>query len=168
MFRTGLDYAPEGLLASLSTDIALFAMGDADMSGEPTRSDIAPHEGERVLVVDDDAAVRMLVSEMLQELGFDSVEAVDGTTALRVLRSSLRIDLLITDVGLPGGMNGRQLAEAARMMRKGLKVLFITGYAENATRGIWHLEPGMETLAKPFPMIVLANKVREMLEGRAG
>ena len=71
---------------------------------------------------------------------------------------------MITDVGLPGGMNGRQVADAARVLRQGLKVLFITGYAENAARGIGHLDPGMEILAKPFAMSTLANKVREMLE----
>jgi DNA-binding response OmpR family regulator len=71
--------------------------------------------------------------------------------------------LLITDVGLPGQMNGRQLADAARATRAGLKVLFITGYAENAAVGNGHLEPGMEILTKPFPMTTLANKVREML-----
>lgn len=162
MFRTGLDYAPEGLLASLSTDIALFAMGDADMSGEPTRSDIAPHEGERVLVVDDDAAVRMLVSEMLQELGFDSVEAVDGTTALRVLRSSLRIDLLITDVGLPGDMNGRDVADAAREIRPGLKVLFITGGSGSEATKTGRLAEGMSILKKPFRMEELLSQVQEL------
>ena len=123
--------------------------------------------GETILVVDDEATVRMLVAETLQENNYRVLEAADGSGALKILESSQRVDFMVTDVGLPGGMNGRQLAEAARLTRKGLKVLFITGYAENATRGIWHLEPGMEILAKPFPMTALAGKVREMLEAPA-
>ena len=124
--------------------------------------------GETILIVDDETTVRMLVAETLQENNYRVVEAADGLAALRILESPQRIDFMVTDVGLPGGMNGRQLADAARMLRKDLKVLFITGYAENASRGIWHLEPGMEILAKPFPMTTLANKVREMLEGSVG
>ena len=77
-----------------------------------------------------------------------------------------RIDLMVTDVGLPGGMNGRQLADAARQLRPELRVLFITGYAENAVVGNGHLEPGMAVLAKPFAMSSFANKVREILEER--
>jgi signal transduction histidine kinase len=123
--------------------------------------------GEVILLVDDESTVRMLVMETLEENNYRVLDAADALSALRILESKQRIDFMITDVGLPGGMNGRQLAEAARMMRKDLKILFITGYAENATRGIWQLEPGMEILAKPFPMTALANKVREMLEGPA-
>jgi CheY-like chemotaxis protein len=138
---------------------------------EPTPEVADPHMehgfGESVLVVDDEETVRMLVSETLQENNYRVLEAADGLSALRILETSARIDFMVTDVGLPGGMNGRQLADAARMLRKDLKILFITGYAENATRGIWHLEPGMEILAKPFPMTTLARKVREMLEGPA-
>ena len=72
-------------------------------------------------------------------------------------------DLLVTDVGLPGGMNGRQMADAARVTRPALKVLFITGYAENAAVGNGHLEPGMEVLTKPFAMEALASRIREMI-----
>ena len=77
-----------------------------------------------------------------------------------------RVDLMVTDVGLPGGMNGRQLADAARQLRPELKILFITGYAENAAIGNGHLEPGMAILTKPFAMTAFANKVREILEER--
>jgi CheY-like chemotaxis protein len=108
--------------------------------------------------------VRMLISEVLSERAYLITEATDGPSALKVLDSPTRIDLLITDVGLPGGMNGRQIADAARRQRKDLKVLFITGYAENAAVGNGHLEPGMSVLTKPFAMATLANKVREMLE----
>jgi signal transduction histidine kinase len=121
--------------------------------------------GETVLVVDDEATVRMLVSEVLTERFYNILEATDGRSALNHLEGDRRIDLLITDVGLPGGMNGRQIADAARVHRPDLKVLFITGYAENAAIKKWQLEPGMAILRKPFAMATLENKVREMLEG---
>jgi PAS domain S-box-containing protein len=120
--------------------------------------------GETVLIVDDDATVRMLVAEVLTEQRYHVLEAIDGPSALKLLESAGRIDLMITDVGLPGGMNGRQVADAARLLRRDLKVLFITGYAENAAIGNGHLDPGMAILTKPFAMSVLGNKVREMLE----
>ncbi|MDB5735701.1 MAG: hybrid sensor histidine kinase/response regulator [Alphaproteobacteria bacterium] len=120
--------------------------------------------GETVLVVDDEPTVRMLIAEVLSESYYRILEAGDGLAALKILETGQRIDLLITDVGLPGGMNGRQVADAARVLRAGLKVLFITGYAENAAVGNGHLDPGMEILAKPFAMSTLANKVREMIE----
>ncbi|MFC6049626.1 response regulator, partial [Methylobacterium hispanicum] len=88
----------------------------------------------------------------------------DGPSGLRVLQSDARVDLLITDVGLPGGMNGRQVADAARVTRPGLKVLFITGYAENAAVGNGYLEPGMQVLTKPFVMEALASRIRDMIE----
>ena len=120
--------------------------------------------GETVLVVDDEATVRMLVAEVLSESYYNILEAGDGPSALKILESNRRIDLMITDVGLPGGMNGRQVADAARVLRKDLKVLFVTGYAENAAVGNGHLDPGMEILAKPFAMSTLASKVRAMIE----
>jgi PAS domain S-box-containing protein len=120
--------------------------------------------GETVLIVDDEATVRMLVNEILTENSYRVIEAGDGASAMKILESPQRIDLMITDVGLPGNMNGRQIADAARAIRKGLKVLFITGYAENAAVGNGHLEAGMEILTKPFPMNALASKVRHMLE----
>ena len=81
----------------------------------------------------------------------------------RSYRSSVRIDLLITDVGLPGGMNGRQVADAARALRPGLRVLFITGYADNAAVGNGHLDRGMHVVTKPFTMVALAAKIKTML-----
>lgn len=124
----------------------------------------APGRGENVLVVDDEDAVRMLVLDMLGDRGYASVSASDGQSALEILESSLRIDLLITDVGLPGGLNGRQLADAARALRPQLKVLFITGYAENAVVGAGHLEPGMEVVTKPFATAALGARVRALLD----
>ena len=120
--------------------------------------------GEAVLVVDDEDLVRMLVVEVLEDFGYSSLEAVDAASSLKILRSNARIDLLVTDVGLPGGMNGRQLADVARALRPELKILFITGYAENAVINHGHLEPGMQILTKPFAMEALGTKVREMIE----
>jgi CheY-like chemotaxis protein len=119
--------------------------------------------GETVLVVDDEPTVRMLVAEVLEELGYAAIEAADGASGLVVLQSDARIDLLITDVGLPGGMNGRQLADAARIGRAGLKVLFITGYAENAIVGSGQLEPGMQVMIKPFGMDMLATRIKAII-----
>jgi PAS domain S-box-containing protein len=120
-------------------------------------------QGETVLVVDDEPTVRMLVAEVLNELGYIAVEAEDGAAGLKLLQSEHRIDLLVTDVGLPGGINGRQLADAARTTRPGLKVLFITGYAENAVVGNGHLAHGMHVLTKPFGMEDLAERIRELV-----
>ncbi|WP_430913802.1 PAS domain-containing protein [Methylobacterium sp. sgz302541] len=123
-------------------------------------------EGETVLIVDDEPTVRMLVTEVLEELGYAAIEAGDGASGLKVLQSDVRIDLLVTDVGLPGGMNGRQMADAARLSRPGLKVLFITGYAENAVVGNGHLEPGMHVMTKPFAMEALASRIKDLIAGR--
>lgn len=121
-------------------------------------------QGMTVLVVDDDPTVRMLVTEVLQELGYTTIEAADGPLGLKVLQSDVRLNLLITDVGLPGGLNGRQVAEAGRIVRPELKVLFITGYAENAVLNNGHLEPGMIILTKPFTVEALGARIREIIE----
>jgi PAS domain S-box-containing protein len=122
-------------------------------------------DGKVVLVIDDEPTIRMLVAEVLEEAGYGVVEAADGPAGLKVLQSSGRIDLLVTDVGLPGGLNGRQVADAARVLRPDLKVMFITGYAENAAIGHGHLEKGMRVITKPFEMEDLARKLGEMMEG---
>ena len=124
--------------------------------------------GETILVVDDEATIRHLIDEVLYEQGYTVIGAGDGAAGLKVLQSGARIDLLITDVGLPGGMNGRQVADAARALRPGLKVLFITGYAENAAVGNGHLEPGMELLTKPFTIEALSMKVGGILKTDRG
>ncbi|OPA86174.1 hybrid sensor histidine kinase/response regulator [Pseudomonas fluorescens] len=118
--------------------------------------------GETVLIVEDDPAVRVLVSAVLKELGYGFVEAGDANTAVPIIESDQRIDLLISDVGLPG-MNGRQLAEIGRQIRPGLKVLFITGYAEHAAVRGGFLDPGMQLITKPFTFDLLTAKVREMI-----
>jgi CheY-like chemotaxis protein len=118
--------------------------------------------GETVMLVEDDPAVRMLVLDLLNELGYRAHTAEDARGALPVLESGLRLDLLVTDVGLPG-MNGRQLAEIARQHRPGLKVLFMTGYAEIAAERQSFLEDGMDMVTKPFSIDLLANKIRTMI-----
>ncbi|HTI84845.1 MAG TPA: PAS domain S-box protein [Acetobacteraceae bacterium] len=139
--------------------------GPADIEEEAPRLELAPRAtaGETVLIVDDEPSVRMLVTEVLEELGYAAIEAADTISGMKVLRSDVRIDLLITDVGLPGGMNGRQMADAARETRPKLKVLFITGYAENAAIGNGRLEPGMHVLTKPFAMDNLASRIKTII-----
>ena len=117
-----------------------------------------------MLVVDDEAMVRMVVLEVLEDLGCASLEASDGAVALEILRSDTRVDLLITDVGMPN-MNGRQLADAARALRPGLKVLFITGYAENSVINHGHLDADMQIMTKPFMMHSLGAKIKGMIDG---
>ena len=119
--------------------------------------------GETILVVDDEPTVRMLVTDVLQELGYTVIEAADGAGGLRVLQSNARIDLLVTDVGLPGGMNGRQMWDAARVGRPDLKALFITGFAENVLLNQGRQDRGFSVLTKPFAMDVLAARIRELI-----
>lgn len=119
--------------------------------------------GETVLVVEDEPVIRTLIVEVLQDLGYRALEAPDGPAGLKILQSRQHVDLLITDVGLPG-INGRQLADAARETRPHLKVLFITGYAENATLANGFLDPGMEMITKPFAVEVLASRIRNIIQ----
>ncbi len=120
-------------------------------------------EGQVVLVVEDDAVVRMIVLDELGELGYRTLEAADGPSALPMLQSDCTIDLLLTDVGLPG-MNGRQVAEIARQHRPGLRVLFMTGYAEQAASRSTFLAPGMDIITKPFVMNDLAARIGVIFE----
>ena len=141
-------------------------MGKAEDSPDPgATARIEPGDGETVLVVDDEPTLRMLISDVLEENGYKILTAPNGAAALSHLRSGVPIDLLITDVGLPGGMNGRQLAGEARKHRPDLKVLFITGFAENAAIGHGHLDPGMEIMTKPFEITSLAEKVKQLVDG---
>ncbi|MET7244702.1 ATP-binding protein, partial [Methylobacterium sp. EM32] len=119
--------------------------------------------GETVLVVEDDSTVRALIGETLTELGYRVIEAPDGQTGLRLLEAPGRIDLVVTDVGLPG-LNGRRMIDEALAARPRLRVLFITGYAENAAFGNGHLAPGMRMITKPFSIDAFAAKVRAMIE----
>ena len=140
--------------------------GDADRD-EPDAEGLSEQHraehGEVVVVVEDETAVRDLVVDVLLELGYRAIEASDGPSGLKLLQSGMRIDLLVTDVGLPG-LNGRQLADAARQHRPGLKVLFMTGYAENAAVANGFLDPGMEMITKPFAIDALATRIRDIIE----
>lgn len=115
-----------------------------------------------ILVVEDESAIRTLIVEVLSDLGYTMIDTVDGQAGLRILESGTHIDLLLTDVGLPGGMNGRQLADAARRQRPDLKILFITGYADGVAVGDSQMERGMQVLIKPFTINALATKILEM------
>ena len=124
-----------------------------------------PHSAghETILVVDDEPLIRMVAVEILEELGYNVLEAGDGPTAMRIAQSGRVIDLLVTDVGLPGGMNGRQLADAIRSERPDLPVLFVTGYAENAVLNHGHLDHGMQVMTKPFLSEAFARRVKSLL-----
>ncbi|RYX91903.1 MAG: PAS domain S-box protein [Comamonadaceae bacterium] len=150
-YDNGLEDGPDGA-------------GGFDGSGSAVAPDPVPQgAGETVLVVEDEAGVRMVVLEVLDELGYKTHEAVDATSALRIIDSGVHIDLLVSDVGLPG-INGRQLAEMIRTRRPAMKVLFITGYAgQAAIRGDF-LDSGMDMLAKPFTIDDLAHKIEQILQ----
>jgi CheY-like chemotaxis protein len=120
--------------------------------------------GETVLVVEDEPVVRSVILEMLAEQGYRTLAAVDGPSGLKILRSAERIDLLVTDVGLPG-MNGRQVADQARETRPDLKILFITGYAESVAISDGFLHAGMEMITKPFDLDNLSQRIRAMISG---
>jgi PAS domain S-box-containing protein len=131
-------------------------------SEEPV-SEPAAGSGQTVLVVEDEPLILMLILDTLDELGYKSIDASDGPSGLRILQSTQRIDLLITDIGLPG-LNGRQVADAARLIRPNLKVLFMTGYAEAAAKADGMLGPGMKMITKPFVIDTFMQRIRELLD----
>ncbi len=138
------------------------ALQDAVVLQKPL--DAAPRgQGETILVVEDDATVRMILADVLEELGYEVVLASDARPAIPILQSDRRIDLMMSDVMLPH-INGRKLAEIARAARPDLKVLFVTGYAENAAVRGDFLDSGMDMLTKPFALDALGVKVRAMIE----
>ncbi len=154
----------------LGTTVCLYlprlqGVAESSVEAEAPVSALPTSLGETVLVVDDEPVVRMLVVDVLEELGYVALEAGDGASGLKQLETAQRVDLLVTDVGLPGGMNGRQLADAARVRRPGLKVLFITGFAESAAVGNGSMEAGMQVMTKPFAMEALAVKIQAMISG---
>ena len=124
------------------------------------------HREEVILVVEDDDDVRVYSVEVLRELGYRVVEAHDGESAIQLLNRQDRLDLLFTDMVLPGGMTGRELADTARTRRPDLKVLFTTGYARNAIVHNGRLDPGVQMIAKPFTLADLAARVRDILDAR--
>jgi PAS domain S-box-containing protein len=138
---------------------------EAAVQPEQDASDEQEGRGQTVLVVEDEALVRALIVDVLDELGYRALEANDGPSGLRVLQSSEPIDLLITDIGLPG-LNGRQVADAGRVLRPDLKVLFMTGYAESAATANGILSPGMQMITKPFAMDALMQRIRSLIDTR--
>ena len=136
--------------------------------GVETIEGVAPipqaEAGVAVLLVEDKPAVRMVMADVLRDNGYTVMEANTGDHALRQIRSSARIDLLLSDVGLPGGMNGRQLADAAREHRPHLKVLFVTGYDEQAALGSGLMAQGMAILTKPFNISSFSAKVQGLMD----
>ncbi len=142
----------------------LGALGGDVEAGAVTRLPMAAANAV-VLLVEDEPDVRMIIVDVLSDLGYTVLEAADGRAGLQILEMDSRVDLLVTDVGLPGGMNGRQLADAARQRRPGLKVLFVTGYAESAALGSGQMEPGMQVMTKPFAVGALAARVQGIISG---
>jgi signal transduction histidine kinase len=140
-------------------------MASVAEAGESSTLPALTSRNEQVLVIDDEPTVRMLVTEVLEDLGYTTLQAADGAGGLAILQSDRRIDLLVTDVGLPGGINGRQVADAGRSLRPGLKVLFITGYVQDAKAWEDQLESGMHLLTKPFAMAALAGRIEHLLSG---
>ncbi len=116
-----------------------------------------------VLVVEDEEGIRLLIDDVLQELGFTVLVATDGAGAMEHLRGTVPIDLLITDIGLPGGMNGRQVADAARAINPGLPVLIMTGFAGADIADHARLQRGVSVLTKPFTMAALTGRIQQLL-----
>ncbi|MCO5731307.1 ATP-binding protein [Rhizobium sp. SSA_523] len=145
-------YLPRHLADAPAEDAPESVLDPPVASGEQT-----------VLVVDDEPLVRMVAVDILEDLGYAVLEAYDGASAMSILQSDSEICLLITDVGLPNGMNGRQVADAARVLRPELKILFVTGYAENAVLNHGHLEQGMQIMTKPFDADAFGRRVRDMI-----
>jgi PAS domain S-box-containing protein len=141
-------------------------LGESQESTAPVAQSPLPIASaqELILVVEDDDDVRANTTMMLRELGHRVLEAPDGPGALRLLEDRTDVDLLFTDIGLPGGVNGRQLADRARLLRPDLKVLFTSGYALNAMAHQGRLDPGLELLSKPFSFSQLAAKIRQVLK----
>nr|WP_286197576.1 PAS domain-containing sensor histidine kinase [Variovorax boronicumulans] len=141
--------------------------GDAEHDEAGQASD-APDRGSgaTLLLIEDEDVVRTLLVEVLEDAGYTVLSAADGPAGLLRLQAAGPMDLLVTDVGLRGGMNGRQVADAGRLLRPDLQVLFITGYAEAATVGNGFMEAGMELMTKPFDLATLVTRVREMLDRR--
>jgi PAS domain S-box-containing protein len=157
-------YSQVGQGTTMCIYLPRYAGEVATVEADPGQAQGLTSKGsETILIVDDEPTVRMLLTDALGELGYTLIEAADSVAGLKVLRSDVHIDLLITDVGLPGGMNGRQMADAGREVRPGLKTLFITGYAENAALGNSHLGTGMWVLTKPFAVEALTSRVRELM-----
>jgi signal transduction histidine kinase/CheY-like chemotaxis protein len=159
-------YSEIGLGTTVKIYLPRLYSNESVASAEPSARIVKGNQSETILAVEDDNDVRAHTCGILHELGYRVLEAPNGKAALDFLRGHPEVDLLFTDVGLPGGMNGRQLAEAARKLNRRLKVLFTTGYARNAIVHDGKLDPGVQLLTKPFTYAALSAKVRDMLDAR--
>ncbi|KPB83054.1 Sensory box sensor histidine kinase/response regulator [Pseudomonas syringae pv. maculicola] len=154
----------EGQGTSVVMHLPRHVAENAPRAAEPEiTEEPAHHTGETVLIVDDEPSVRMLVAEVITGLGYNCLEAGDAQSGLQILQSDTRIDLLISDIGLPGGMNGREMADAAGDCRPGLPTLFITGYAKTSVLDDCHLRPCTQVLTKPFGLDALAGRVTGLI-----
>jgi signal transduction histidine kinase/DNA-binding response OmpR family regulator len=160
-------YSELGMGTTVKIYLPRLYSSESASPAEPVARVAKGREGETILAVEDDIDVRAHTCGSLRELGYRVLEAPNGEAALGVLRANPEVDLLFTDVGLPGGMNGRQLAEAARNLNGKLKVLFTTGYARNAIVHDGRLDPGVQLITKPFSYAALSGKVRDMLDASA-
>jgi len=140
-------------------------VADAGDTGQKTSTVARDVRSATVLVVDDEPSVRLLIADILADLGCTVLQAGDSAAGLAVLESGAPIDLLVSDIGLPGGMNGRQMAERGMRIKPRLRVLFLTGYAEAAVLGNGKLAEGMAVMTKPFDIDELSERVAEMLDG---
>ncbi len=151
----------------LGTTVTIYLPRHLGVASKPAEGDVLPAGHSQanavVLLVEDEPNVRMFLVNVLEEMGCTVLAAGDGASGLNILDSQTRIDLLVSDVGLPGGINGRQLADAARQRRLDLKVLFITGYSEVFTAGSGQLNEGMQVLTKPFTLDAFVDKVQGIL-----
>src|SRR5438270_679363 len=139
-------------------------LGDVQTVGLPESPRAGSGRGEMILFVEDDADVRIFATDLLRELGYDVLAAATGMEGLSLLEAHPEVRLLFTDVALPGGMTGRQLADQAVQRHPGLKVLYTTGYARNAIVHQGRLDPGVELIAKPFTSAALAGRIRQLLD----
>ncbi|OCR23527.1 histidine kinase [Pseudomonas syringae] len=152
-------------VAGHGTEVTLMIPAAVDVPPAQTEPSlpVQPGAGEHILIVEDTASVRMFVNELLIDNGYRCTQAADVATALSILEHDRSVDLLLSDVGLPH-MNGRELADRARVWRENLPVLFMTGYAENAVNRQHFLGERMDMVIKPFKLNLLLEKVRKMLE----
>ena len=161
-------YSEPGVGTTMSLYLPRHA-GDSEVESPvriTSRADGA--DGEVILLIEDEATIRDVLGQELQRAGYQVISCTRGVEGVEILQSDCRVDLLLSDVGLPGGLNGRQVADAGRVTRPDLKVLFITGYAENAAVGNGLLGAGMQVITKPFDVAELLTKVRTMLLGLPG
>jgi CheY-like chemotaxis protein len=161
-------YSEPGEGTTVKLYLPRLADGEVVEVVKDTRPLVTSAVGETILAVEDEKDVRVFTAEGLRELGYRVLTAPDAKSALEVLERESRVDLLFTDLGLPGGMSGRELADVAQQRRPGLSVLFTTAYARNAIVHHGRLEPGVELIVKPFTQADLARKIRGVLDAREG